>query len=182
MIDQMENLRQACREGKPLKYLFFWGHTQGAGPVTKACLSQWYPSEFRAEGETYRWAEQYMMAQKALLFGDQAVFRQIMEAKNPGQCKKLGRQISPFQAETWDAHKSRIVEAGNLAKFSQNPELKEFLLNTGDRILAEASPYDRIWGIGLAAQDKAAQNPLLWPGQNLLGFALMEVRDRLRRE
>ena len=69
----------------------------------------------------------------------------------------------------------------NLLKFSQNQNFKDFLLSTGDKILVEASPYDRIWGIGMLETDNRAENPLLWNGENLLGFALMEVRDQLRR-
>ena len=178
----LESLRQAYQAGKRPKYLFFWGHSEKDGPATKACLSQWYPSLFQAEGERYHWAEQYMMAQKARLFEDEEFFRRIMAAKHPGECKKLGKQVRNFDGGTWDKEKSAIVARGNYYKFSQNPEMKEFLLATGNRVLVEASPYDRIWGIGMTAANANAENPLLWRGRNLLGFALMEVRDKLAQE
>lgn len=186
MTDQyhyhLESLRRAYQAGERPKYLFFWGHKEAEGPASKACLSQWYPSAFQAEGAQYRWAEQYMMAQKALLFQDQETAWRIMEAGHPGECKKLGRKVRNFDGAVWDRHKSAVVIQGNYEKFSQNPELGQFLLATGRRVLAEASPYDRIWGIGMAADSADIENPLCWRGQNLLGFALMEVRDRLARE
>jgi len=77
-------------------------------------------------------------------------------------------------------HESDLIVAGNMAKFGQHPDLREFLLGTGDRVLVEASPRDRIWGIGLAAGDERATSPDDWLGLNLLGFALMEVRHQLR--
>lgn len=178
----IESLRQAYQAGQPLKYLFFWGHKQTEGPVTKACLSQWYPSPFEAEGHRFRWAEQYMMSWKALLFDDQDSFQKIMEAKHPGECKQRGKQVRGFDNAIWDQHKRRIVTQGSYYKFSQNPELGAFLLATGDRVLVEASPYDRIWGVGLALGDEKLQNPLLWRGQNLLGFSLMEARQLLARQ
>lgn len=160
-----------------MKFIFFWGHTEKGSEITKACFSQWYPCSFEIGGASYYTAEQYMMAQKALLFGDEKVCREIMAAKHPKQFKDLGRKISGFSESVWDEHKQQIVVDANYAKFSQNPKLKEFLLRTNTRILVEASPYDKIWGIGMAADDKNVENPIMWNGQNLLGFALMEVRD-----
>jgi ribA/ribD-fused uncharacterized protein len=87
--------------------------------------------------------------------------------------------VRGFDADRWDAARWEIVVRGNLAKFRQNPELGAFLANTGDRVLVEASPVDRIWGIGLAEDDARAQDPERWRGINLLGFALMEARARL---
>ena len=166
--------------GERLKYVFFWGHHPSAtGETTKSCFSQWYECEFTVDGVKYHTAEQYMMAQKALLFGDSAVYDEIMAASHPKQFKTLGRKITPFDEATWNSHKKDIVVCGNLAKFSQNTAMGEFLLGTGNRILVEASPYDKIWGIGRAASDDNIENPHTWRGENNLGFALMEVRDML---
>ena len=171
-------IQQYKRESR-IKYVFFWGDTERDNEVTKACLSQWYPSVFTVDGTVYKTAEQYMMAQKALLFHDQTIYEEIMAAKHPRQCKALGQKVQHFSQTVWDENKFQIVVDGNIAKFSQNPRLQEFLMRTGDRILVEASPYDKIWGIGMAENNEKVENPLEWNGQNLLGFALMEVRDRL---
>ncbi|MDE6314248.1 MAG: NADAR family protein [Lachnospiraceae bacterium] len=164
------------------KFIFFWGAEEKAQQITKACLSQWYPCCFKAEDQEYYTTEQYMMAQKALLFEDKEMFRQIMKAEHPKQFKTLGRKIRGFQEEVWKEHRMDIVVAGNYAKFSQNPELKNFLLASKERILVEASPYDKIWGIGMTGDSPNVENPLTWKGTNLLGFALMEVRDILQEE
>lgn len=174
-----EYVKQQFRKGKRMKYVFFWGHTEKPGKVTKACFSQWYDCRFEVDGVVYHTAEQYMMAQKAILFQDEAVFQEIMAASHPKQFKALGRKIANFREDLWNERKYQIVVEGNLAKFSQNKELGKFLAQTGSRILVEASPYDKIWGIGMAADDTKVENPLMWKGENLLGFALMEVRDRL---
>lgn len=174
-------LQKRFDQKERLKYLFFWGHIEPVpGCITKACLSQWYPSRFTVEDVIYHSAEQFMMAQKALLFDDKVCYVKIMEASHPNACKTLGRTITHFNESVWDAHKYEIVCRGNVEKFSQDDRLKAFLLQTGNRILAEASLYDRIWGIGMAATDFRCRNPHLWNGQNLLGFALMEVRSRLQ--
>ena len=165
-----------------LKYLLFWGHTSKGGPVGKECLSQWYDCSFEVDGVKYRTAEQYMMAQKALLFGDRDIFGRIMKAGDPDTFKKLGQQVRDFNEEKWKASRCDIVIRGNTAKFSQNAELRVFLLGTGSKVLVEASPYDKIWGIGIGADDSRAGNPTLWHGLNLLGFCLMEVRDKLNEE
>ena len=176
----LEYIIQQYKRKSKLKYVFFWSDTERGNEVTKACLSQWYPSVFTADEITYSTAEQYMMAQKAQLFQDKAIYKEIMTAKHPKQCKALGQQVKNFSQTVWDAHKFQIVVDGNMAKFSQNPKLKEFLLQTGDRVLAEASPYDKIWGIGMTEDNEKVINPLEWNGQNLLGFALMEVRRKLK--
>ena len=147
---------------------------------SEACFSQWYECKFTVDGVEYHTAEQYMMAQKAVLFGDKEVLQKIMSADNPAVYKSLGRQIRNFDEKIWNEHKFQIVVNGNMAKFSQNPELLDFLVKTGDRILVEASPYDRIWGIGKSKDDFDIENPFKWKGENLLGFALMEVRENLK--
>lgn len=166
--------------GEPVEFIFFWGHSAPAGVIKKSCFSQWYPCEFTLDGVRYHTTEQYMMAQKALLFRDEEVYAQIMAADNPKTYKALGRKIRNFDQKVWDAHKFDIVVRGNIGKFSQNPGLKEFLLSTGEKVLVEASPYDGIWGVKLGLNDPLIQNPNNWQGENLLGFALMEVRDILR--
>ena len=173
----LENLIKDFNSKKKLKFLFFWGHTQNGDEITKACFSQWYNCKFVVDETTYHTAEQYMMAKQALLFGDNEIFHMIMNSKHPKEYKELGRKIKNFSDSKWNENKYQIVLKGNLAKFSQNEKLKTFLLNTGTRVLVEASPYDKIWGIGLSADQENIENPLTWNGENLLGFALMEVRD-----
>lgn len=168
-------------DGERMKYIFFWGHKPSAdGSITKSCFSQWYDCRFTVDGVEYSTAEQYMMSQKALLFGDNKIYSEIMNAYHPKQFKDLGRKISGFNEKVWNANKTDIVIKGNTAKFSQNQELKYFLLNTNNRILVEASPYDKIWGIGMKSDDTRCENPTLWNGENLLGFCLMEVRDIIK--
>jgi ribA/ribD-fused uncharacterized protein len=121
-----------------------------------------------------------MMAEKARLFGDQNTRAKILKAGSPKAAKQLGRQVKNFEEEVWEESRFQFVVEGNYAKFNQNPGLGEFLLDTGNKVLVEASPVDRIWGIGLAADDERAMNPEEWRGLNLLGFALMEVRRRIR--
>ncbi|GAA2050782.1 NADAR domain-containing protein [Catenulispora yoronensis] len=165
------------------KYLFFWGHTP-TQPETigHECLSQWYPSPFEADGVRFQSAEHYMMWGKARLFTDPEAAAQIIEATSPAQAKALGSAVRGFDEATWVANRLDIVTAGNVLKFRQNPDLLAFLLGTKDRILVEASPRDRIWGIGLAANDERCQDPSQWRGLNLLGEALMRARATLRDE
>lgn len=171
------------RKKLKMKYIFFWGHSPSYdGSITKSCLSQWYDCKFIVDGIEYHTAEQYMMSQKALLFGDVKINQEIMQANHPKQFKDMGRRISGFNEKIWNDNKVDIVIQGNYAKFSQNPELKAFLTGTYNSILVEASPCDRIWGIGISEMDKNINNPLKWNGENLLGFCFMEVRDMLLEE
>ncbi len=158
------------------KYLFFWGHTGAAD--TWGCLSQWYAAPFEVDGHRYATAEHWMMAGKARLF-EPAMIPRILDARSPAAAKALGRKVAGFRPEVWDAHKFDIVVEGNVHKFAQNPAMGAFLVATRNRVLVEAAPRDRVWGIGLGAEDPRAQNPRTWRGQNLLGFALMEARARL---
>lgn len=175
-----EDLIQRIAQGEELRYVLFWGHTEKPDKITKACCSQWYPCRFEIDQVEYCCTEQYMMAQKARLFGDQTVYEKIMASTQPKEIKALGRDVRGFEQKKWDEHKYVIVLNGNVAKFSQNERLRDFLLETGDAVLAEASPYDGIWGIRLSADDPLAKEPKCWQGENLLGFALMETRDILR--
>jgi ribA/ribD-fused uncharacterized protein len=120
-----------------------------------------------------------MMAEKARLFKDEETRAQILTAGSPKAAKELGRRVKRFDEQEWERVRFGLVVEGNLAKFSQNAGLGRFLLSTVDKVLVEASPVDRIWGIGMAADDEQSENPEGWRGLNLLGFALMEVRDRL---
>lgn len=149
---------------------FFWKHK----------LSQWSIDLFESNNIIYNCGEQYMMAQKAILFRDQESFFKILKEQRPRHQQRLGRQIKNFNQEEWDDKKEEIVFKGNLERFSQNPDSLELLLSTGDSILAEASPYDKVWGIGLSENDPRALNIDQWKGQNLLGKALMKVRDNLK--
>ncbi len=181
MIYNLGDLKKAYEAGETFKFLFFWGHAAD-GHINEACLSQWWKCAFQVEGVEYSCAEQFMMAEKARMFGDEAMLAEIMKASHPKEMKGYGRAVSGFDKEAWDSACYGIVKRGNLAKFSQNPELLEFLLTTKNRILVEASPRDRIWGIGMGKANPDAQCPLKWRGTNLLGFALTEVRDQLLME
>jgi ribA/ribD-fused uncharacterized protein len=175
------DLTAASALGHRIKFLFFWGHRpEPDGRIGTGCLSQWWPAPFTVDGTVFATAEHYMMWRKATLFADHAMADRILAVEHPHVAKTLGAQVSGFEQPRWDEHRVPIVVAGNLAKFSQHPPLRAFLLGTGQRVLVEASPIDRIWGIGLDRNNPAAQDPARWRGLNLLGFALMQVRDTLR--
>ena len=175
-------LQQEVTEGRKQEFCLFWGHQPSKdGSITKSCLSQWWMEDFYTMVDSYLYMEQYMMAGKAQLFGDEERRKEILACSDPKQIKALGRKVRGFDQVVWDKFKYAIVLNGNWCKFSQNRELREFLLSTGDSVLVEASPYDRIWGIQLSADTPEAQNPFRRRGENLLGFALMEVRDELRK-
>jgi ribA/ribD-fused uncharacterized protein len=173
-------LIEAIAAGWRPKYLLFWGRTAKSGGIGKHVLSQWWPAPFRVDGESYASAEHFMMAEKARLFGDMTTRRAILSTTKPGAAKALGRTIAGFDEARWEATRFQTVVVGNLLKFGGDAALKEYLLETGDKVLVEASPVDRVWGIGLAADDARAERPKEWPGLNLLGFALMCARDMLR--
>lgn len=171
-------LKEQVSIGLQPEYLFFWGHKQKKeGIIDKSCFSQWWPAAFTVDGITYPTAEHWMMAQKALLFHDDEQYRLILEAHSPAKAKKCGRAVTNFDASVWQANAYNYVVEGNNYKFSQHPALKDFLLQTNDAIIVEASPFDKIWGIGTRTHEA---NPFQWKGSNLLGFALMEVRDFLK--
>lgn len=169
--------------GEKVKYLHFWGHApRRDGAVGASCLSQWWQSPFTVGGVEYATAEHWMMAAKARLFDDAEAERKALTASGPALAKKAGRLVRGFDEAVWERERSGIVVEGSVHKFRQEDRLRDYLLGTGDRVLVEASPMDRIWGIGLAADDERAQDPACWRGLNLLGFALMEARERLRAE
>nr|WP_026341168.1 NADAR family protein [Actinomadura atramentaria] len=173
----VQTLAEMQRRGERLKFLFFWGHQPPKnGGTGSGCLSQWYPSPFEVDGIAYATAEHFMMAEKARLFADEKTRARIIAATHPKEAKDLGRAVRPFDQATWESHRTDIVIRGNIAKFTQNPDMGDYLRTTGDRILVEASPRDRIWGIGLSASNPDAERVEAWRGRNLLGFALMETR------
>jgi ribA/ribD-fused uncharacterized protein len=176
----VETLRRLVAAGKRQRYLMFWGHTaRRPGALGAECFSQWYGAPFVVDGNRYPTAEHYMMAEKARLFGDDAARTRVLDAGSPAAAKAIGREVRGFDDAAWASARSEIVVAANVSKFTQHPALGAYLRATRDLVLVEASPVDRIWGIGLAASDERATNPLQWRGLNLLGFALMEVRARL---
>ena len=175
-----DSIIERYNAGKEMNVIAFWGHTPNPKKMTKACFSQWYDCQLEVDGIEYHTTEQYMMAQKAALMGDSVTEAKIMASADPRDYKALGREVRNFNEELWNRNKYNVVLRGNLAKFSQNPELFAFLQSTGDSVLVEASPYDDIWGVKLAIEDPRIQNPNEWQGENLLGFVLMETRDILR--
>jgi ribA/ribD-fused uncharacterized protein len=178
----VEKLIARINAGYNPDFLFFWGHTpRSDGRIGKQCLSQWWEgSPIVLDGTRYATAEHYMMAEKARLLGDDLMRERILNSAGPDKAKSLGRAVRGYDETTWKEHRSGIVMRSNLEKFGQHAALKEFLLATGDQVLVEASPKDRIWGIGLGEDDPDAARPQCWQGLNLLGFALMWVREQLR--
>lgn len=149
------------------KYYFFYG-----GP-----FSQWYMSSFIIDHIIYYTAEQYMMAQKALMFGDMVNYNNIINTKSPKLAKEFGRKVQNFNAKKWTNVCKDIVYEGNYAKFNQNVLIKSQLLDTAPKILVEASPYDKIWGIGLSADDIRVNDQKQWLGTNWLGEILTKLRN-----
>jgi ribA/ribD-fused uncharacterized protein len=160
--------------GEQRRFTFFW---QQESP-----FSQWHPSQFVVEGQRFMCAEQYMMHGKALLFGDLEVAMRILATSCPKGHKSLGRKVRGFDEQLWRRERERIVYEGNHAKFTQNAELLAALLATAGTELVEASPLDRIWGVGLAAEDPRIQDPAQWRGQNLLGKVLTRLREDLLQQ
>lgn len=180
MIYNMDDLKKAYIKGEKLRFLYFWGHTPPADEsINESCLSQWWKCRFTVNGIEYSCAEQFMMAEKARMFKDEEMLTMIMQASHPKEMKAYGRAVKNFEHKIWDGACYEIVKQASMAKFSQNPELWDFLKNTKRRILVEASPRDRIWGIGMGKNNPDAECPVKWRGTNLLGFALTETRDWL---
>jgi ribA/ribD-fused uncharacterized protein len=192
-VRDQDSLVRAVEAGARVKYLHFWGHAPRAdGTVGASCLSQWWVAPFTVDGVEYATAEHWMMAAKARLFGDAEAERRAVGAAHPSQAKKAGRLVRGFDEDVWARERFGIVVEGSVHKFAAHADLREFLLGTGGRsemgvppaegcgrVLVEASPLDRVWGIGLAADAEAAADPRRWRGLNLLRFALMAARERL---
>ena len=205
-------LRQRWQSGERFEFFLFYGHKPPAIGVDESCLSQWFVQDFSIDGQFYPTAEHWMMAEKARLFGDAEMLTAILDSQSPRDAKAFGRKVKGFDAETWNEHKFEIVVRGNLAKFGQNPQLKQFLMETtpeqpdyqmvaeapqayrirdyskptkttdSQTILVEAAGRDMIWGIGLGQNNPKSRDPLQWRGQNLLGFALTKVRETFFNE
>lgn len=167
--DQNEEKYSSLRETDT--HVFFWG----------SYLSNFYEAPFKDEvGQLYYTSEQYFMAQKAIVFNDSKILNQILQKREPLACKRLGKLVNNFSVPIWDQQKYQIMVKACTLKFSQNSKLLKDLLNTGSKTLVEASPYDTIWGIGLKWDDERVLDPNNWRGQNLLGKALMDVREILK--
>ena len=145
-------------------------------------LSNWYSCKFTDNINYYNNTEQYMMYMKAILFGDKEIATKILISKNPKEIKALGRQVKNFRDDIWNMYKELVMIDGLRLKFNQNQDLLNLLLSTGDELLVEASPYDKIWGIGLAADNPDSNDITKWRGQNLLGYSLMKVRYYLKQQ
>lgn len=165
------------------KFTFFW---QAPSP-----FSQFHPAKFSAKplfittpddeiGHTFLHCEQWMMFNKAKLFKDEKSAKMIMETTEPIQCKQLGRKVSNFDEQVWKKENERIVLEGNRLKFTQNPDLLDKLLKTEGTTLVEASPRDRLYGIGLSANNPKALDRKTWRGKNLLGEILTKLRNELK--
>lgn len=161
-------------------YVFFYSHQ---AQLIGCFMSQWYISKFSEEinGKTYNFscAEQSMMFKKALLFKDMITANKILATSSQLEIKRLGRQVKNFNQGIWDKNKFDFVVASNIQKFSQNAEIRKKLLDTQNKTLVEASPYDKIWGIGMSFSDPNVLDSKKWKGSNLLGKALMKVRENL---
>ncbi len=157
---------------KTNNYVFFWN----------GIYSQWDFWNMTIDGITFNCCEQYMMYQKAVFFEDYEIARRILHEVSPREQKSLGRQIKGFDREKWDKACVGFVFKGNYAKFTQNEVLKRELLETGDRILVEASPKDFIWGIGMHEDDAGVENPGNWKGTNLLGWTITLVKKEIQSE
>lgn len=175
--ETLHDLCERAAAGEAFTFRFFYGHTRRAdGRLSDAVFSQFYPCRFTIEGTAYRWAEQWMMAEKARAFGDGAALARVMAATTPAEVKRAGRTVTPYDDARWSAIRFDRVVRGNLAKFEQDDALRAYLLATDPDIPVEAAPTDAIWGIGLSRDHPDAADPRAWPGQNLLGFALNRVR------
>jgi ribA/ribD-fused uncharacterized protein len=179
----VDSLVRRVVAGDKFRYRFFWGHKpRPDGQLGDSVFSQWWASAFTVDGQRYAHAEQFMMAGKARLFGDSATLAEILAASSPAACKALGRKVRGYDEARWAAARFDLVTRGNVAKFGQDPALAAYLARTGTTILVEASPVDKIWGIGMAADDEGADRPQKWRGLNLLGFALVRARGILAGE
>ena len=167
---EKEIMAKASADKKKEKFTFFW-----SGP-----FSQWESSVFKIDGVKFVTAEQYMMYKKALLFHDYKTCGKIMRTSEPREQKAYGREVKNFNRDVWNKHCKGFVYEANYAKFTQNQDLLKKLLATGGTTLVEASPYDKIWGIGLKESDPKAKSRDTWEGKNWLGEVLTDVRDNIQ--
>ena len=183
-------LEERWQSGEAFELFHFYGHKPPESGVDASCLSQWFVRPFTIDDVEYPTAEHWMMAEKARLFDDHDMLKEILASPGPREAKAFGRKVSGFDHVRWNEQRIAVVERGNLAKFSQHEDLKAFLLGTSGPdaaskksapsvILVEAAGRDQIWGIGLSASNPKADDPSTWRGMNLLGFALTSVREQL---
>jgi len=158
---------------KVAKFTLFFG--------AEDALSNWHPCRFSYHGVDFTSVEQFMMFSKAKLFGDEQAAAAILDARHPKDQKAIGRGVKRFDLANWEAKREAIVYVGCREKFAQNPGLRSLLLATAPTELVEASPYDRIWGVGLGERDPLILDKANWRGTNLLGITLMKVPDTLSR-
>ena len=171
----MDNLQELIIMADNYGVIGFW-----IARVSHGYMSQWAHSKFIHDGNTFYSAEQFMMWGKANLFGDVKIAKEILRTKSPREQKELGRKVRGFKNKIWNKNRESIVIQGNLLKFSQNPDILSKLINTGEKVLVEASPSDTIWGVGLRPDNPDINNPNMWKGANLLGKCLMKVRHMLK--
>lgn len=174
VTQKREVLLSIIRAGGRPEYVLFWGRF---GP--EQVLSQWHHSPFTIDGVEYVTAEHWMMAEKARTFGDHDALASIMGSPHPDAAKRAGRLVRGYVDAVWSEKSYGVVARGSYEKFRQNPAEQAYLLSTGDKILVEASPYDRVWGVGRGPGDPLAADPSSWLGENRLGFALMDARDAI---
>lgn len=161
--------------------VFFWKQYGQHGYLTNWYSHTGFNGAKQGKRTHYYYnTEQWMMYWKACLFKDNEIATQILKTSDPKTIKALGRQVKGFRWEVWEQNARSIVYEGCLLKFSQNPSLKRLLLSTGDKLLVEASPYDKLWGIGLDEYTALKTPKPEWPGKNWLGICLMAIRDHLR--
>ena len=156
------------------KFTFFY--------TSESPFSNFYPCLFEIDGIKFNCSEQCMMYGKAKLFNDDEIAEKILGESSPRKIKAYGRKVKDFDDKTWTENRVAIVHRALKAKFGQNPDLLETLFKTGNTLLVEASPSDKIWGIGLSQDNPLALNKSTWKGLNLLGQILTDVRDELRNE
>jgi ribA/ribD-fused uncharacterized protein len=177
---RLADLLDAEAADRSLDMLAFYGPHPGAdGALSPSCLNQGYPRSFTVDDADYTTAEQWMMAGKAQLFGDAEALAGVLATPDPVLARSVGERVRGVDLARWYNIGYGIVVQGNLAKFSQHKDLRDYLLSTGEQVLVHADPYDPVWGIGLALGDPNLRRPSRWPGLNYLGFALMDVRERL---
>ena len=169
MHENKKNLKMKTTTKKE-EFVFFWGGS----------FSQWCPSTFVIDGVEFNCCEQYMMYKKALMFHDYKIASDIMKTTSPKKQKSLGRKVSNFDKNIWEKYCRKIVYDANMAKFTQNPDMFDELMSTDDKEFCEASPYDKIWGVGLSEDNPLIQDKANWQGTNWLGEALTKVRNNLR--
>ena len=170
--DQVTAATEHDKEDEKTRFHFFW--------ETESPFSQWHRSRYTLNGFSYSCAEQGMMHGKALLFDDQEVAALVLQTNNPRKIKSLGRKVQGFDEKVWEQNRWKIVYENSVAKFTQNAHMRKALLSTQPNcLLVEASPSDRIWGIGLVEAEARQLPPSQWKGLNLLGQILTQVRDEI---